>query len=305
MAPTETALHADPADHSLLAPASSPAEPNGVLVLLGVGLVYAILIALLVLFESRPQPIVAPEAIPVEIIVEPPAPQEKPAAPEQQPQPPSPAKSLDEEPATDAPRAGADPQKQPPSPIEPPKAAAEPPPKLPSPSPEPGAAGGPKQEGDVHAKDAAAQPVDNRPAEVTRPAGETKTEKSEAPQKRAEAQAPPGYPQSFMDTQVAPAPDAGVAAYFERSPYSGNAKSTYLTTLFGMIRAHMPPDGAHVGEMEFLVGSSGNVIERRIVQPSGSRELDATALAAVAQAAPFPPPPYGGPLGMTYTYSGD
>ena len=41
-----------------------------------------------------------------------------------------------------------------------------------------------------------------------------------------------------------------------------------------------------------------------MTQPSGLNALDAAALEAVREAAPYPPPPMGLPVGMKFTYGG-
>ena len=301
-------LKANPAERSLPPQAARRSEPFGWLVVVGVSLVYAALLSLF-WFERREPSAVAPEPIPVEIVAEPPAPPPPPPAPPPDAQKPAP--TPDEPPATDAPRAGTEAEKPPDAPAEPAKAAAaEPPPKPPSPAPDPGAAGGPKQDGAPQAKDAAAEPAEDRPAEITRPAGEAPDDKPDAPQKRPEAAPTPPNPAGYPATTLAPMPDADFAAYARRTPFSGNANDTYLSTLYGMIvpRLHASltarsRSAKREGTIAFTVDSSGNLLERRIVAPSGSRDLDAAAYAAVADAAPFPSPPYGGPIGLTFTYS--
>jgi len=326
MTPPATPLKANPAERSAPAPRRSwLADRNGYLAVLAVGLVYAGLLSLL-WWGRDPAPEPEPESTPVEIVTEPPPPPPpKAESPAPTPEPPKVAPPLDEPPATDAPRAGKEedkPTEAPAEPVkpaepaeaaaEPAKPAAEPPPKPPSPAPAPGETGGPKQEGAPQAKDAAAEPADDRPGEVLRPAGETKDEKPDAPQKRTEAEAPPANPEGYPATALAPMPDADFAAYAKRTPFNGGANATYLTTLYGMIvpRLHAPASAQgrsqkREGTIEFSVDSKGNLLERRILSPSGSRELDAAALSAVAEAAPFPPPPYGGPIGLTFSYAAD
>ncbi|MGA2042981.1 MAG: TonB family protein [Roseiarcus sp.] len=312
MPPAESPLKADPAERSLPpGGARSRSEPYGWVVVLCVSLVYAALLTL-VWFERRPQPEAAPEAIPIEIVAEPPppAPPPQPPAPAPAAEPQQAAPPPDEPPATDAPRAGTEPEKQAEAPAEPAKPAAEPPPRPPSPAPEPGQAGGPRQEGSPQGSDAAAEPAEDRPGEVTRPAGATNEARPDEPQKRAEAEATPANPDGYPATPLAPMPDADFAAYAEQTPFAGNASRTYLTTLYGMIVPRLRDSGAGRGKssklegmIAFSVDGRGNLVDRRLVRPSGSRELDAAAMAAIAAAAPFPPPPpYGGPLGLTFTY---
>jgi protein TonB len=56
------------------------------------------------------------------------------------------------------------------------------------------------------------------------------------------------------------------------------------------------------GQISFEVDGGGRLIQRHVTRSSGSRELDSAALAAVNQAAPFPAPPQGAPLGLKFTY---
>jgi protein TonB len=58
------------------------------------------------------------------------------------------------------------------------------------------------------------------------------------------------------------------------------------------------------GMVAFTVDGTGGLANRRITLESGSSELDAAALKAVAEAAPFPPPPQGMPLELEFTYYG-
>ncbi len=46
------------------------------------------------------------------------------------------------------------------------------------------------------------------------------------------------------------------------------------------------------------------LVQRSVTQPSGSNALDAAALEAVREAAPFPPPPMGMLVWMKFTYGG-
>ena len=91
----------------------------------------------------------------------------------------------------------------------------------------------------------------------------------------------------------------------------GNAKSTYLTTIYGLIvpRLHVPAV-AHAygrklsGAVSFSVDGRGRLRQRFVSAGSGSVELDEAAMQAVAEAShSFPPPPHGAPVGMTFTYT--
>jgi protein TonB len=59
-----------------------------------------------------------------------------------------------------------------------------------------------------------------------------------------------------------------------------------------------------VGAISFVVDGHGYVVQRSVTQPSGLNALDAAALEAVREAAPYPTPPMGMPVGMKFTYGG-
>ena len=93
----------------------------------------------------------------------------------------------------------------------------------------------------------------------------------------------------------------------------GNARSTYLTMLYGLIvpRLHVPAV-AHTygrrltGAIGFGVDGRGRLMQRLVSMDSGSMELDEAAMQAVAAAShAFPAPPTGAPIGMKFTYSVD
>jgi TonB family protein len=269
MSPSDIRL--DPAGRSLPSRAGpSPAEPSRYIAPVAVGLVYAIILALLV-FENQLDGAVAPETvtIPVEIVVEPPP--EKPDSPAPNPEPQPTAPPILEQPASDAPHAannektdaeGADETAKPP--------AAESPAKPPSASPDHGEAGEPTRQGEP------VQPNEN--------------------------------PDGPVFTEPAPVFDFG--SLFKQTPIAGGqANSTYLSILYGAIVPHMHlPPGSRAnwpkleGTLAFSVDRRGNLMQRRVLRQSGSHDLDAAALAALAEGSPFPPPPKGIPLEFTFTY---
>ena len=59
-----------------------------------------------------------------------------------------------------------------------------------------------------------------------------------------------------------------------------------------------------VGAISFAVDGHGAILQRSVTQPSGLSALDAAALEAVQEAAPYPTPPMGLPVGMKFTYGG-
>jgi TonB family protein len=310
---------ANPAERS--APsrrALSLADPRWFLAALGVGAVYAIMLTAL-LFEDRQAPAVSleTEAIPVEIVIEPP-PEKKPDPPPGKPEPPAQAQTAAEEPAFDAPRAANNEKTEAVAEAadraaKPPPAPAPAPAKPPSPDPAPEAAAGPKHEGDLKSSDSAAERTLDKPAEITRPAAEQNHEKPDETQALAELQAQAAQPRTSAAFQLPAyesAPEFDFGSLFKQTPVAGGtAKATYLSTLYGMIVPRMhAPLGAGVqtsslqGMLLFNVDGKGNLTQRRIIQESGSRDLDRAALEAVRQASPFPPPPQGKPVELRFTY---
>ena len=106
-------------------------------------------------------------------------------------------------------------------------------------------------------------------------------------------------------------PDYQLAAPPKPSPVGGGqAKTTYLTILYGLIMPHMhiPPrvrasQTMAKGVVAFYIDEMGNLTHQAVYKSSGAPELDAAALAAVRRAAPFPAPPRGLPHSMLFTYA--
>ncbi len=96
----------------------------------------------------------------------------------------------------------------------------------------------------------------------------------------------------------------------KKSPVTGgNAESRYFTIVYGMIKAHMrEPSGPHAvrpskeGAVVFALDETGNLLGRKLVNSSGSPNLDMAVMNAIAEAAPYPVPPYwrGKYLRLTY-----
>ena len=96
-------------------------------------------------------------------------------------------------------------------------------------------------------------------------------------------------------------PDVDFGGVAITSPVTGgDAKSTYLSTLYGLIVPRLRvPAVAHAygrrltGAIGLSVDGRGRLISRFIVEGSGSLELDEAAMQAVAAASRlFPPPPH-------------
>ena len=58
------------------------------------------------------------------------------------------------------------------------------------------------------------------------------------------------------------------------------------------------------GAIVFGVDEGGNLIGRKMVNSSGSPNLDMAIMAAIAEAAPYPAPPNWQPRTMRLTYGG-
>ena len=314
MAPRPDILfRANPAER-LLQPEGKASARSRYVAPLGACLIYALLLTPLIIDDLfHHDELIAPEEIPVEIVVEPQ--QTPPDPPQAQPEPQQQTKPLDEKPAFDAPRAAnndktdteadADPAKSPPAPE-----ATKPPSPNPD-SPKPAEAAKDSQ-ADQNEQSAAASTPETAPD--SSPQGEMSPEKPAQPEKHAEAETQPDS-NAAADQARFPTfdsvPDIDFGALAKQAPIAGGkAKATYLSIVYGMImaRVHFPstPRPAGVSRLEgtivFSVDSMGGLIQRTIIHPSGSHALDVAAYDAVGRAAPFPHPPNGAPIGMRFTY---
>ena len=118
------------------------------------------------------------------------------------------------------------------------------------------------------------------------------------------ANAPPGAPLPTDD--VLPVYKFAHAAT-ESPVVGGSADTRYFTIVYGMIRSHLhQPSGATLpsrgGAIVFTVDESGNLVQRKVVNSSGSPNLDMAVMAAIAVAAPYPAPPGWQPRAMRLTY---
>jgi TonB family protein len=263
--------------------------------------------ALLLVLDPQPEVTQVEEAIPVEVIVEPPpeepAPQPEPEkeeaqkAEEEAPKD-QPAKTIDEKPATDFARA-ADQDVEDGNASEQSKEEA-------------------KAREDIRQDvEAAVEPPPDVPPEKT------------APEVRAAIEPPPPapepepLPEAIPEPLPPPPPAAKPLPRFtgftplpefqfkqplaKRSEFpKGSAEPGYLSTLYGMIMRKMPslPNNSRPmrGRVTFAVMSNGHIYQEAIVIPSGLPLLDAAALGAVRRAAPFPAPPQGGPVYIRFDY---
>lgn len=295
-------------------------------------LLHIVILAIL-LWEDRNAALRAPpavEEIPVEVITEPPpAPkEEEPPPPEppppepkqeqQKPPPPPPTPMELEKPAFDAPKAESKEKSERDMPeqeeqkaprIAPPTDKVAPKDEKPQ-----GLKDAEDEDGAEKAPEAAEEKqAEDRPdAEIIERA-EQKPKPQEKPEPKEAKPAKKGEANSIADqvAALAPLPDFKLGAPPKTSPVGGGqAKTTYLTILYGLIMPHMhiPPrvrGNAMVskGVVAFYIDEMGNLTHQAVYRSSGAPDLDAAALAAVRRAAPFPPPPRGLPHSMLFTYA--
>ena len=284
-------------------------------VLLVCFLLHAIPISLVAYFDRSDDDLAPGEqAMPVEMLAEPPPPPKQPDPPapksEQQPK----EATLDEKVATDAPRAANDEKVMKEAPDEAthsPKAAPE------------------EEPSKIKPADASAQASENtsdsKPAEAAAPqsldhrADGDPVEAAQAlqpdTQKQTKAeQAVPIWQTARPPTQnplaaIVATPDYRFASASKNAPIAGGkAASTYLSIIYGLVmaRIHSPEVAAGraqtMGEIDFSLDLSGRLLRQRIVKSCGSPELDSAAMAAIRAAAPFPPPPTGTGLSLNLHY---
>jgi protein TonB len=309
MIPPETPMRANP-DERLLPPEGATSGTNRYLAPLGACLIYAILLAPVLLdVFFRPQVPPPLREIPVEIVVEPP--KEKP--PQPRPEPPKPAKQYDEAPARDAPRAANNDKIDTDVSDKVAKAAPTAEPNE-SPSPNPDKDKAPSATSQKTLQQPEQNPPDAAAAKLAEPAptGELNTDKTKESDAHAEAKAQPeasAQPDTNRLPLFAATPGLDFGAMAKTAPIAtGQAKATYLSIVYGLVMARMHFDHSSsskklIGTIDFSLDSIGNVIHRSITQPSGSRALDDAAYAAVGSASPFPRPPDGAPIGLEFTYT--
>ncbi|GLI91909.1 TonB family protein [Methylocystis echinoides] len=306
------------------------------LAFLALGLLLHLTILAFLLWEDKRMTPPPAEEIAVEVITEPPPPEpppqpeekkEEPPPPEPEkqqqekqkppPPPPPPPEKL-EEPATDAPKLESKAKSEQDAPEEQKEAKT---PRKDQPTekvvPKDEKPEGLKDaeddaDGDKKAKPAPLKEVEDKPdAEVIEQA--EKTPKPDKPTPDAAKPAKKGEGKSIAEqvAALAPLPDFKLAAPPKTSPVGGGqAKTTYLTILYGLIMPHMriPPRVREIqmsskGVVAFYIDEMGNLTHQAVYKTSGLPDLDAAALAAVRAAAPFPPPPRGLPRAMLFSYA--
>ena len=258
----------------------------------------------------------AEQEIPVEVIVEPPPPKE-PAPPPPKSEKQAEQTPFDEKPATDAPRAPNEEKVERDSKDKESHAPeAKPDPKPAEPKPASQQARTSEQTSDYKNVEASAPKLkDDRPD--GEPINAAETQRPDMPeQTKAEQAAPQPVKQQTAASEPATAfaatPDYSFAPASRYAPVTGgNAATTYLSIVYGMVTSHMhkpnvAPGRAHtMGEIAFDVDFGGSLIGARVLKSSGSRELDTAALAAIRASAPFPMPPTGNGLSLRLHFQGE
>lgn len=319
MSLSEAEFRAEPVERLSAPEEPSPAERRGwALALVAAAALHLIIpLALIVYYAFWPPVVpVAEQEIPVEVVVEQPPP--KPNKADDKPKPPP--EPDDEKPAYDAPAAATQEKVNRESAEKTTQApAAEAPPP-----PNPGAP--PKTESQI-ASSASSAPAEEQKAEITPPthnlrptpdgdqpadlnptSDENSAEAAAPAAPTPPAQAPVGAPLPSIETL----PQYKFARAVKDSPIAGgNADSRYFTIVYGMIRSHFREPsrsgalGANKeGAIVFGVDEGGNLIGRKMVNSSGSPNLDMAIMAAIAEAAPYPAPPNWQPRTMRLTYGG-
>jgi len=143
------------------------------------------------------------------------------------------------------------------------------------------------------------------PAEGEAPPAAPQAEEKPSPPNAPDPRAPAPVGAPLPTAEVLP--DYKIAHAATESPVvGGNADTSYLTIVFGVIKKHMPnPSGyrpTKEGAVAFMVDEAGNLVWRHLVTPSGSPSLDLAMMNAIAQAAPYPHPPNWQPRSMKLVY---
>lgn len=279
------------------------------------------------LWEDNKTEFAPPEESTVEVIAEPPPPpppppeeekkEEEQKQEEKKPPPPPPPPPKLEEPATDAPKLESKAKSDIDSPEEQKEAKTprkEPPTEKVVPKdekPEGLKDAQDDDDGKDKAKPAPMKEEEDKPdAEVIERAEKKPSETQDAPDAKA-AKKGQGMTIADMVAAMAPLPDYKLAAPPKTSPVGGGqAKTTYLSILYGLIMPHMKIPArvrdiqmSSKGVVAFYIDENGNLTHQAIYKTSGLPDLDAAALAAVRAAAPFPAPPRGLPHAMLFSYA--
>jgi protein TonB len=278
-------------------------------------LAHAALLALL-LRENASESAAVEQEIPVEVVVEPPPEDKAEPAPKQPPPKQAPQEKY-VKPALDAPRAqnketterdAPDQETAAPN-VAPPKEQA-----APEATPQKEATPMQKATPEPALQTTQKQAEEAPDAEIVEQAEPTPQAEPEKNQVESKTKAPPKQPTAAQIADqiaaLAPLPDFKLGSAAKPSPVSGgNAKTTYLSILYGLIvpRMQIPRSvrALHIagdGIVEFYLDERGNLIHQAVVRGSGLPDLDAAAVSALRRAAPFPAPPLGHPRSIQFHY---
>jgi protein TonB len=315
MSSSDAPLSTQPLDHQPGPAAPTAAERRGLALALVAAAVLHLAVPLGILgYYALWPPVAAPaeQEIPVEVVVEPP--------PQKEAKPKPPPMPDDERPAYDAPSAATQEtanRESPDTKTEAPAAKAEPRqnPGAPEQSDTPPAAEKQKAQASPPPEETKPAPNADEPAAVTDapseadatpPAQDVAPKPAPPPAPKPPPTAPAGAPLPTAETL----PQYKFAHAATESPIvGGNADTRYFTIVYGMIRSHLrAPSGPSAvppsrgGAIVFAVDESGNLVQRKVVSPSGSPSLDMAVMTAIAEAAPYPAPPNWQPRAMRLTY---
>ena len=319
-APPAGTLSAEPAERRERARASSSLTGVNRWIAFGAAVLLhlAILGPIWLQFDWQPREAPPSEEIPVEIVVEqpkpPPQPQPQPASEPAQPKPP-----IDLEPAHDAPRGEASDVKTPRYGAVAAKAAEK---QVPPDQP---------QTGDKAASNDAAKsvpPTSDRQAEAKDDGGPEKANSDAssvaeppatiaAPDSQAKVatmigQPLPTWSKGAQFSTFEPVPDAHFGGDAASSVGGGDARTTYNAIAVGLIKSHVRMTDTTAAaakrlrlKIAFIIDGHGDVVDRSLIEPSGSHDFDAALLEAIKEAGPYPTPPMGLPLRLILTYGGE
>ena len=263
----------------------------------------------------------ASEEVDVELVQEPPPPPPAPEpAPPEEPKPPEPAPpksaaSLDEKPAFDAPKTVSEKEN--------PLAKAEQAAKSPEVAAKPAEQSAPPVPQPAQTPPTKSATAENKPAATPEPPEEKPDAEALAPMELRPGETPQPPPPAAAASQPKQKSMADILATFEPLPTyefggavrpspvaGGQSTATYLSIIFGLVKAHLrmptgprPGNGPLSGDITFEIDRAGRLIRAGVTRSSGSGALDAAAMAAIRAASPFPPTPTGTPLGLIYSYS--
>jgi TonB family protein len=301
MSPSEAEFRAEPVERLSGPEAPSPAERRGWALALVAALALHLIIplALIVYYTLWPPVVpVAQQEIPVEVVVEQPAPQPKKA--EDRPKPPP--EPDDERPAYDAPAAATQEKVNRESPDKTTQAPA----SEAAPPPIPGSPLKVDAQSAPPPHNLKPMPDGDQPADLNPTSDENVADAAEAAAPAPPAEAQVGAPLPTIETLPV---YKFAEAVRDSTIAGGNADSRYFTIVYGMIRSHLrEPSGPSAtrpnkqGAIIFGVDESGNLVGRKMVSSSGSPNLDLAVMAAIAEAAPYPAPPNWQPRSMRLTY---